>query len=53
MLASCDVVAATRADAFGETDSLIENFLAVPGSMVYEQMNSGAWEYRLLRARRK
>jgi len=24
----------------------------VPGSMVYEQMRSGAWDYRILRARR-
>jgi hypothetical protein len=31
---------------------MIDNFLAVPGSMVYEQMRSGAWDYRILRARR-
>jgi hypothetical protein len=24
----------------------------VPGSMVYEQMRSGAWEYRIVRATR-
>jgi hypothetical protein len=30
----------------------MDNFLAVPGSTVYEQMRSGAWEYRILRARR-
>jgi SAM-dependent methyltransferase/NAD(P)-dependent dehydrogenase (short-subunit alcohol dehydrogenase family)/acyl carrier protein len=51
VLASCDAVAATRAQAFGETSAMIENFLAVPGSMVYEQMNSRAWQYRILRAR--
>ena len=53
VLASCDAVAATRAQAFDEPGALIDNFLAVPGSAVYEQMASGAWEYRLLRAKRK
>jgi phthiocerol/phenolphthiocerol synthesis type-I polyketide synthase E len=53
VLASCDQVAATRADAFGKPDAAIENFLAVPGSAVYEQMRSGAWEYRILRAQRR
>jgi phthiocerol/phenolphthiocerol synthesis type-I polyketide synthase E len=52
VLASCDAVAARRAKAFGAEDALIENFLAVPGSTVYEQMRSGAWEYRIIRARR-
>jgi acyl transferase domain-containing protein/SAM-dependent methyltransferase len=52
VLASCDEVAATRADAFGEASAAIDNFLAVPGSAVYEQMRSGAWEYRILRAER-
>jgi phthiocerol/phenolphthiocerol synthesis type-I polyketide synthase E len=52
VLASCDHVAATRAQAFGGKDEMIDNFLAVPGSAVYEQMQSGAWEYRLLRAER-
>jgi SAM-dependent methyltransferase/acyl carrier protein len=52
VLASCDDVATTRAQAFGGSNPMIDNFLAVPGSMVYEQMRSGAWEYRILRARR-
>lgn len=52
VLASCDDVAATRAQAFGGHDAMIDNFLAVPGSAVYEQMNSGAWQYRILRAQR-
>jgi acyl transferase domain-containing protein/SAM-dependent methyltransferase len=52
VLASCDAVAATRAEAFGGGTEMINNFLAVPGSMVYEQMRVGAWEYRILRARR-
>jgi acyl transferase domain-containing protein/SAM-dependent methyltransferase len=52
VLHSCDDVAANRTKAFGGKDAMIENFLAVPGSAVYEQMQSGAWEYRLLRAER-
>jgi acyl transferase domain-containing protein/SAM-dependent methyltransferase len=51
VLASCDEVAATRAHAFGEQSTLMDNFLAVPGSTVYEQMRSGAWEYRIMRSR--
>jgi SAM-dependent methyltransferase len=53
VLASCDEVAATRAQAFGGGGPMIDNFLAVPGSMVYEQMRSGAWEYRILRAHKE
>jgi phthiocerol/phenolphthiocerol synthesis type-I polyketide synthase E len=52
VLASCDDVAVTRAKAFGEASAMIDTFLAVPGSAVYEQMKSGAWEYRILRADR-
>lgn len=51
VLASCDEVAANRAKAFGGSTEAIDNFLAVPGSAVYEQMHSGAWEYRILRAK--
>jgi hypothetical protein len=50
VLASCDEVAANRTKAFGESSEAIDNFLAVPGSAVYEQMRSGAWEYRIMRA---
>jgi acyl transferase domain-containing protein/SAM-dependent methyltransferase/acyl carrier protein len=52
VLASCDDVASTRAQAFGGHDAMIDNFLAVPGSAVYEQMSTGAWQYRILRAER-
>jgi phthiocerol/phenolphthiocerol synthesis type-I polyketide synthase E len=52
VLASCDDVAANRTKAFGGSSEMIDNFLAVPGSAVYEQMHSGAWEYRIVRARR-
>jgi acyl transferase domain-containing protein/SAM-dependent methyltransferase len=52
VLASCDDVAANRTKAFGGSSEMIDNFLAVPGSAVYEQMRSGAWEYRMVRTRR-
>jgi phthiocerol/phenolphthiocerol synthesis type-I polyketide synthase E len=52
VLRSCDEVAANRARAFGSKSEMIDNFLAVPGSTVYEQMRSGAWEYRIVRAKR-
>lgn len=52
VLKSCDQVATNRAKAFGGSSEMIDNFLAVPGSVVYEQMNSGAWEYRIIRARK-
>lgn len=53
VLASCDQVAATRVGAFGAGGALLDNFLAVPGSAVYEQMASGAWQYRILRSQRR
>jgi hypothetical protein len=52
VLASCDDVAVTRAKAFGKASAMIDTFLAVPGSATYEQMKSGAWEYRIMRADR-
>ncbi len=50
VLASCDEVARTRTGAFGEHSALIDTFLAVPGSAVYEQMHSGDWQYRIVRS---
>jgi SAM-dependent methyltransferase len=53
VLASCDQIAAARAGAFVERSAAMDNFLAVPGSVVYEQMRSAAWEYRILRSTRR
>jgi ubiquinone/menaquinone biosynthesis C-methylase UbiE len=50
VLSSCNEVAESRTGAFGARDAGIDNFLAVPGSPVYEQMASGAWEYRIVRS---
>ena len=48
----CDEIASGRGAAFGAPSAAIDNFLAfVPGSPVYEQMRTGAWEYRLARWR--
>jgi ubiquinone/menaquinone biosynthesis C-methylase UbiE len=53
VLASRDAVAAKHAKAYGGRDAQLDNFLAIPGSGVYEQMRSGSWEYRILRAQRR
>ncbi len=53
VLASCDEIAGMRAQAFGGSSATMDNFLAVPGSHVYEQMKSGNWEYRIIRAIRR
>jgi len=52
VLQSCDEVAQTRLEAFGERNDprLMQNFLATPGSQVYAEMQTGRWEYRILRA---
>ena len=39
-----------RAKVFGTRTADLDNFLAVPGSPVYEQMRSGSWEYRIMRS---
>lgn len=48
VLLSCDEIAASRLGAFGE-DQEMSNFLAAPGSAVYESMRSGEWSYRIWR----
>ena len=53
VLLSCDEIAGMRAQAFGGNSAAMDNFLAVPGSHVYEQMRSGSWEYRIIRAIRR
>lgn len=51
VLLSCDEIAAPRVQAFqaGNDAALVSNFLAAPGSQVYEEMKSRAWVYRLLK----
>ncbi len=51
VLLSCDEIAASRLGAFGG-DQEMSNFLAAPGSAVYESMKSGEWSYRIWRLRK-
>jgi phthiocerol/phenolphthiocerol synthesis type-I polyketide synthase E len=54
VLLSCDEVAETRLAAFDHRNDpgLMQNFLATPGSQVYDEMRTGRWEYRIYRARK-
>jgi SAM-dependent methyltransferase len=53
VLLSCDQVARTRVGAFDSVNDpeLMGNFLAVPGSEVYDSMLHRIWVYRILRFR--
>jgi phthiocerol/phenolphthiocerol synthesis type-I polyketide synthase E len=54
VLLSCDEIASSRVQVFesGNDSGLVNNFLAAPGSQVYEEMKSRAWIYRILRLRK-
>lgn len=54
VLLSCDEVATARVGAFdsGNDQQLMSNFLATPGSQVYEDMRSRRWSYRIFRFRK-
>ncbi len=54
VLTACDQIAARRTQALGrnETGQVITNFLAVPGSALYDQMKTGAATYRILNLRK-
>jgi phthiocerol/phenolphthiocerol synthesis type-I polyketide synthase E len=55
VLRSCDEVSTSRVQAFDTRNDqqLMQNFLATPGSHVYEEMRSGRWEYRIFKLRRR
>jgi phthiocerol/phenolphthiocerol synthesis type-I polyketide synthase E len=55
VLLSCNEIAATRVQAFDSRNDqeLMQNFLATPGSQVYEEMRSGNWAYRILTFRKR
>jgi SAM-dependent methyltransferase len=55
VLLSCNEISQTRIHAFdSRNDSqTIENFLATPGSYVYEEMKTGRWTYRILKFRKR
>jgi len=54
VLLSCDAIASTRVQAFDQRNdqNLMQNFLATPGSQVYEEMRSGRWSYRIFTLRK-
>jgi hypothetical protein len=54
VLRSCDEIALSRVQVFHSRNdvALMQNFLAAPGSQVYEEMKSRAWIYRILRMRK-
>lgn len=55
VLRSCDEVSRSRVQAFDTRNdqNLMHNFLATPGSQVYEEMRTGRWEYRIFKLRRR
>jgi ubiquinone/menaquinone biosynthesis C-methylase UbiE len=54
VLLSCDEIARTRVQAFaaGNDPELMKNFLAVPGSEVYDAMQQRLWTYNILQLRK-
>lgn len=54
VLGSCDEIATMRVQAFDQRNdqNLMQNFLATPGSQVYEEMRCGRWTYRIFRFRK-
>jgi SAM-dependent methyltransferase len=55
VLLSCDQIAATRVQAFDSRNDTqtIGNFLATPGSLVYEEMRTGRVVYRIFKLRKR
>lgn len=55
VLLSCDDVSESRVQAFDSRNDqeLMQNFLATPGSQVYEDLRAGRWEYRILKLRKR
>jgi phthiocerol/phenolphthiocerol synthesis type-I polyketide synthase E len=54
VLLSCDEIAEQRLGAFaeGHDPGLMNEFLSVPGSQVYEELNSGEWTYKIFRLKK-
>lgn len=50
VLASRDQASDTWAQVYGDGNARVANFLALPGSAIYEQMRAGLLEYRILRS---
>jgi SAM-dependent methyltransferase len=54
VLLSCDEIAKNRVQAFsaGNDPEIMRNFLAVPGSEVYDSMQQRLWTYNILKMRK-
>jgi ubiquinone/menaquinone biosynthesis C-methylase UbiE len=54
VILSCDEVANQRVSAFHSSNNqaLMGNFLATPGSIVYENMRNRVWTYQILKLRK-
>lgn len=50
VLASRDLASSNWAQVYGDGNARVANFLALPGSAIYEQMRAGVLEYRILRS---
>jgi hypothetical protein len=50
VLASRDQASNNWAQVYGDGNARVANFLALPGSAIYEQMRAGLLEYRILRS---
>ncbi len=50
VLASRDLASSNWEQVYGDGNARVANFLALPGSAIYEQMRAGLLEYRILRS---
>lgn len=50
VLASRDQASSNYEQVYGDGNARVANFLALPGSAIYEQMRAGLLEYRILRS---
>jgi SAM-dependent methyltransferase len=51
VLASRDQASDNWAQVYGDGNARVANFLALPGSAIYEQLRAGLLEYRIMRSR--
>jgi SAM-dependent methyltransferase len=50
VLASRDQASSNWAQVYGDGNARVANFLALPGSAIYEQLRAGLLEYRIMRS---
>jgi SAM-dependent methyltransferase len=50
VLASRDHASSNWAEVYGDGNARVANFLALPGSSIYEQLRAGLLEYRILKS---